>query len=89
MKVRDLVPGDRVNAQYARVTFIAATEHPLWPHLRLVVWKTDDGRALMDALDADQELHDRIGVIESTDEEREARLRAALLGPAGQTEVQE
>lgn len=79
MRVRDLVPGDRVKAQYAEVTFIVATAHPLWPHLKLVIWKTDDDKTLMDALDADQVLHDRIDTIESTPEEREARLRHALL----------
>jgi len=76
-RVAHLQPGDEVTTAGMTAVFIAATKHPLWPSLQLVVWRLADGEWSHDALDARQE----IGHISpSTTEERHARLRAALLG---------
>jgi hypothetical protein len=52
MKIRDLRPGDAIG----EAIFIAATPHPIWPSLELVVWKRFDGQIILDALRPDQEL---------------------------------
>lgn len=75
--VGDLSPGDLVTLSVTDLSavFIARTEHPLWPHLQLVIWKMPDGSWSHDALFAHQE----IGTITpSAPEERTARLRRAL-----------
>lgn len=77
--VGDLLPGDLVTLSVTDLSavFIARTEHPLWPHLQLVIWKMSDGSWSHDALFAQQE----IGTIApSTSDERKARLRRALWG---------
>jgi hypothetical protein len=79
--VADLIPGDLVTNAGARAVYVTRTEHPLWPHLQLVVWQlhTPHKRWSFDALDPAQE----VGyVTRSTDADRTLRLRAALLaGP--------
>lgn len=76
-RVCDLQPGDEVTNAGMSAVFVAATQHPIWPSLRLVVWRMPDGRGWShDALNAQQE----IGVVTpSTLEERMARVRKALL----------
>jgi hypothetical protein len=81
MRVADLMPGNIVSIEgIGSATFVAHTEHPLWPHLRLVIWKLDDGTWSHDALDARQE----VGTVNPWDEptERIDNLRRALLGRA-------
>lgn len=56
--------------------FVAQTEHPIYPQLRLVVWRLNDGSWSHDALSPLQE----VGTPEpSTADERSARLLTALL----------
>lgn len=77
--VRDLQPGDVVVHGGESATFVAQTEHPIWPHLRLVIWRLRDGSWSHDALASGQE----IGVaLPATAAERRTSLRAALLGEA-------
>lgn len=86
--VMDLQPGDLVTLPgphgLISSTFVAQTAHPIWPHLRLVVWRTDPELRLPgdwshDALDPRQVVGT---VTPSTSAERAERLRAALLGGA-------
>jgi hypothetical protein len=58
-------------------TFVQQAPHPIWPNLRLVIWKMADGSWSHDALDPRQD----VGEIEpATPEALLANLRAALLG---------
>jgi hypothetical protein len=80
-RVIDLIPGDVVendDPQGRKGTFIAQAQHPIWPSLRLVLWKMSDGTWSFDALDYYQE----IGVVTSFDDDdwRQFELRKALLG---------
>ena len=74
--VAELVPGDLVTLCQDSAVFIGRGEHPVWPRLMLVIWRLGDGWSL-DALSARQEVGD---VTPSTHDERQQRLRAALLG---------
>lgn len=78
-RVSDLTPGDEVMLLGRSAVFVAQTEHPIWPGLRLVVWKLDDGSWSHDALDARQEVGD---TRPSTADDRMTKLRYALLGSA-------
>jgi hypothetical protein len=51
VKVRDLVPGDKVTNGSVTATFVQQAEHPIWTHLRLVIWRMPDGSWSHDALD--------------------------------------
>lgn len=77
-KVADLMPGNEVWHTDRSAIFVAQTEHPIWPHLRLVVWKLDDGTWSHDALDARQD----VGQVRPWNEpdDRTSNLRRALLG---------
>lgn len=80
--VMELHPGDLVNQGHVQSTFVAQTVHPLWPHLRLVVWRVPESLGLPgnwshDALDPRQVVGT---VVPATPYERTERLRAALLG---------
>lgn len=79
-RVSDLMPGNKVTLLNRSAVFIARTEHPLWPHLQLVVWKMDDGTWSHDALNIDQ----HVGNIEPWAEplDRRANLQRALLTPS-------
>jgi len=73
VKVAELVPGMVV----AGATYVAQAEHPLFPGLRLVVWRLPTGKWSHDALDARQE----VGNPDPSDAAACVRnLRAALLG---------
>lgn len=80
--VMDLQPGDLVNHGAHSATFVAQTSHPIWPHLRLVIWRVPESLGLPgnwshDALDRRQV----VGTVRpATHFERQERLRAALLG---------
>jgi hypothetical protein len=80
-RVEDLMPGERITLpgpfEGMSSTFVARTQHPLWPSLQLVIWKMDDGTWSLDALDARQEIGD---TAPSTEVERMNNLRTALLG---------
>lgn len=79
--VAELIPGDLVTDDLGSfsATFVARTQHPIWPHLQLVVWRLEDTAWSHDALSSRQ----HVGVVSvSTDAERQARLRTALLGGA-------
>lgn len=84
VRVVDLTPGDLVNLGGHSATFVADTQHPIWPHLRLVIWHTDPALELPgnwshDALDFRQV----VGTVKpATHAERAERLRGALLGGA-------
>ena len=75
-RVRELTPGDLVLLGGRAATFVAETAHPLWPKLRLVVWRLRGGEWSHDALGLDQEVGD---VEPGGAEDRERRLREALL----------
>lgn len=76
-RVCDLKPGDEVSNAGMSAVFVAATQHPIWPSLQLVVWRMPDGNGWShDALNTQQEIGT---VTPSTPEERMVRLRKALL----------
>ena len=67
-------------SQYKRAdetaVFVTECPHPIWPNLRLVIWRLADGDWSLDALAPDQ----WIGTaLPSTADQREAILRGALL----------
>lgn len=75
--VAALTSGDEVAlAGGHSAVFVAQTQHPLWPHLRLVVWRLPDGTWSHDALSALQDVGD---VSPATQQARVARLRSALI----------
>lgn len=57
--------------------FVAQTEHPIWPHLRLVIWKMSDGSWSHDALSAGQDVGEPVP---TSTLDRASNLRLALLG---------
>jgi len=75
--VTNLISGDLVTAFGESATFVAQTQHPIWPWLQLVIWKLADGTWSHDALDARQQVGPAQPAGPLT---REARLRRALLG---------
>lgn len=81
--VSNLIPGDLVTMADQSATFVARTQHPIWNHLQLVVWRMPAGHPVgdwsHDALDARQDVGE---VAPATHEQRVNRLRAALLGGA-------
>lgn len=75
--ISELLPGDVVAIDTASATFIAHTQHPLWPHLQLVVWRMADDTWSHDALDIRQD----VGQVQPADIfSRKAQLQRALLG---------
>lgn len=57
--------------------YVTQAQHPIWPHLQLVVWRLVDGTWSHDVLDSRQ----FVGTVApSTAGERQKRLKAALLG---------
>jgi hypothetical protein len=86
--VRELLPGDLVTNGPMSATFIAATQHPIWPDLALVIWRmlgdelsVDERGWVMspwshDALAWDQHVGEAAA---ATREDRMRRLRKALL----------
>jgi len=76
-RVADLIPGDLVTQGNMSAVFIVTCRHPLWPTLQLVIWRLDNDEWSHDALSILQEVGE---IISSTKSEREARLRAALVG---------
>jgi hypothetical protein len=82
-RVMDLRPGDLVTKWMRSACYIQSCAHPLFDHpMQLVIWRLDDGSWSHDALLPEQV----VGQVHvSTLQERQQRLRAALLGgPAGQ-----
>lgn len=83
MIVAQLTPGDLIGSAAGRTAlYITQSEHPIWPSLRLVIWRLSDGTWSFDALSSQQE----VGVQLSRNEppgRRELRLRDALLGGGG------
>jgi hypothetical protein len=79
VRVSELLPGDLVTLPEAdaSATFIQQVQHPLWPHLRLVIWKLDDGTWSLDALDARQDVGLRADLSHA---DRKQALQRALLG---------
>lgn len=65
VKVLDLLPGDVFAtspiAPEEHAMFIARTQHPIWPHLQLVIWRMTGGRWSHDALDILQDVGEPIG----------------------------
>lgn len=83
-KVSELHPGDIVEGQAGlpveSATFIASTDHPVWPHLKLVVWILDNGSVSLGAVDPSQEIGE-VRPVSSVN--RRLNLRSALTGKAG------
>jgi hypothetical protein len=77
VSVQQLVPGDEVITPFGSAVFIVATDHPLYPNLRLVTWWMGKGKWSHDALDARQVVGEVRLVGPSV---RRERLQAALLG---------
>jgi hypothetical protein len=75
VRVGSLWPGDVIEMLGRRACFIAQTDHPLWPHLRLVVWRMDDGSWSHDALSVWQD----VGRAVVLDVQRPEILRSAML----------
>ena len=75
--VAELEPGDVVSQGTESALFVTQTVHPIFPRLRLVIWQLGGGGWSFDALDARQEVGD---VLPADVEQRQGRLRAALLG---------
>ena len=74
--VAELRPGDLVTNASMAATYVAQAPHPIWPHLRLVIWRMADGSWSHDALDPQQ----YVGIaVAGTHDELQQRLRAALL----------
>ncbi len=74
--VYSLLPGDVVSMGGRQAVFVTHTGHPIWPKLRLVTWRLDDGSWSHDALAIHQEVGE---AVRSTPEQRESALRWALL----------
>jgi hypothetical protein len=76
--VERLIPGDvvRLLGSNTLAIYVAQCEHPIWPNLRLVIWKLDDGSWSHDALDAKQ----NVGRCMVSPPDRMGILRKALLG---------
>lgn len=76
--VADLIPGDVVRGIGGiSATFIAATDHPIYAGLKLVLWRMSDGDGSHDALRPDQ----YVGEVEPADANgRVQALRTALQG---------
>ncbi len=77
--IRELTPGDLVLLAGHAATFIAETAHPLYPGLRLVVWRLGTMEWSHDALALDQEVG---AVVAASGNDRQQRLREALLHPS-------
>lgn len=75
-RVIDLLPGDLVTVDHESAVYIAQARHPLWPSLQLVIWRMENGSWSHDALSPAQDVG---RAAPSTAEEREQRLRRALL----------
>jgi hypothetical protein len=56
MRVSELVPGDVIEFSGSRGLYIAQAEHPIWPALRLVVWRLEGGGWSHDALHPHQDV---------------------------------
>lgn len=85
-RVDRLIPGDLVTNGGMSATYVQQTVHPIWPRLRLVIWRTDNGQWSLDALAAAQDVGE---VPTALDSERQERLRKALLGEVtGRTNAQ-
>ena len=83
MKVADLTPGDLFDVPFRGGTavFVAQVDpHPIWPYLRLVIWRMGDGSWSHDALDARQDVGEPR--LPASPQERAERVRAALLHPS-------
>jgi hypothetical protein len=82
IRVAELIPGQRVTLTGLfggrAATFVARTEHPIWPSLQLVIWWLHDGAWSHDALHAQQDLG--VDPEPSTADERLTNLRIAILG---------
>jgi hypothetical protein len=77
-RVMDLRPGDLVTSWMRSACYIQRCPHPLFdPPMQLVIWWLDDGSWSHDALLPEQVVGQ---VSMSTLQERQSRLRAALLG---------
>jgi len=61
MMVYELTPGDVITVGESRATFIARTQHPLYPSLCLVVWVLDNGQISLDALASVQDIGNPYG----------------------------
>lgn len=85
MKIDDLAPGtvlvDHVEGH--RHTFVALVpSHPLYPQLRMVIWRRDNGEWYHDALSGMMDVS-IVGDIESTDPDiLQANLKRSLLDPS-------
>ena len=78
--VSELVSGDLVRNGGASAVYVEQAPHPLYPGLRLVIWRLVGGLGdwSHDALSPQQD----IGEVVSADHaERQRRLQGALLGP--------
>lgn len=77
IRVRDLQPGDVVVHASSSATFVAQAEHPIWPSLRLVIWRLRDGSWSHDALSPEQEVGE---VLPVTTYERQTSCTAGVAG---------
>lgn len=79
VNVSQLTPGDLISNGPMTAVYVAQTQHPIWPHLRLVIWRLPGGEWSLDALDPRQEVGERPSQPEPPGR-RELRLRDALVG---------
>ena len=74
-QVQHLLPGDLVTQGEMSAVYVTQAEHPLFPGLRLVVWRLDGGGWSHDALRPDQDVGEAAVTVPA---QRAVRLRRAL-----------
>ena len=77
MKVMSLVPGMQIELAGRVGTYVQQARHPIWPHLRLVIWRLADGSWSHDALAGEQDIG---AVVPDTPTTRAENLFNALMG---------
>lgn len=59
MKIRELISGMRFKMPWGGSSvYVSQSAHPLYRGLQLVVWIDEEGRVMLDALDAEQDIGD-------------------------------
>jgi hypothetical protein len=83
--VEELLPGDLVTIGGRRAVFITWCLHPVWEHLRLVIWRLDDGGIRL----ATMRSGDEVGTVQPIEPAaRAARLAEALHATSREADVE-
>ena len=82
--VKDLLPGDLVTIGGRRAVFITWCLHPVWEHMRLVIWRLDDDSIRL----ATMRSGDEVGTVQPIElAARAARLNEALHATSCEADV--